>query len=89
MFYPDGRIRHEGGYLNGLRNGNWKYFYPDGKIEQQGDFMKDKPVGSWLWSYPNGSVWKEEEFINGLEDGMSVEYDSTGGIIAKGEYIEE
>ncbi len=88
LFYPDGRIRHEGGYLNGLRNGNWKYFYPDGKIEQQGDFVKDKPVGSWLWSYPNGSVWKEEEFINGLEDGMSVEYDSTGGVIAKGEYIE-
>lgn len=87
-FYADGSLKHEGDYRDGERTGNWIYYYPDGKVEQKGRFSYDKPEDTWTWLYPDGSTWKEEEFAGGLEDGLSVEYDSSGAIIAKGEYIE-
>jgi len=88
--YPDGKIKAEGDYKDGLQVGEWKFYYPDGKLEQDGKFTsKGKYHGTWKWYYESGQLMREEEFDNGLKDGMHTEYDENGKIIEEGEYIKD
>ena len=87
-FYQDGSLMHEGNYVDDMRTGQWTFYFPNGSIEQQGRYRLDEPEDMWIWFYPDGSTWREEEYLNGLLDGPSVEYDSLGTVIAKGEYVD-
>jgi hypothetical protein len=51
--------------------------------EQKGRFNRGRYQGIWNWYYPNGNIWREESYFNGREDGMFVEYDEQGNILAK------
>ncbi len=86
-FYPSGKIRAKGTYVNSKRSGTWTYFFPNGGIEQKGKFERDRYRGIWNWFYPNGNIWREESYFNGREDGTFVEYDPEGKILTRGNYI--
>lgn len=86
LFYPDGKIRAQGKYVDGLREGNWTYFFTNGKTEQSGIYKMDWPTGSWKWYYFNGQLHREDMYRNGKEDGTSVEYDTLGVVINEGEF---
>jgi len=87
-FYASNKLRSEGEYLNGQRIGSWIFYYEDGKEEQQGSYHKGKPDGDWKWTYPNGNTWREEVFYEGLEEGLAIEYNDTGKVVSKGEYLD-
>lgn len=87
-YYDTGELRSEGKYEDGVRVGDWKYYYKNGKTEQKGKYVKGKPEGDWRWFHENGNPWREEVYFKGREDGASVEYNDTGLVVAKGEYIE-
>jgi antitoxin component YwqK of YwqJK toxin-antitoxin module len=86
-FYETGELKSEGNYKNGLREGEWVFYYRDGKEEQRGSYYKGKPDGEWKWIYNNGQTWREESFIEGYEEGLAIEYNDTGKVVAKGNYM--
>lgn len=87
-YYPDGKVKSQGTYVEGKKDGKWVYYYPDGKKEQEGKFKNNVLSGQWLWYYHNGQLKKEEYFNSkGLHEGTLVEYDSLGNELARGEYF--
>ena len=89
-FYPDGKLKAEGTYNNGIQTGEWKYYYPGGKLEQTGKFSAaGKFYGTWKWFYESGQLMREEEYTNGLKDGMHTEYDENGKVVEEGEYTND
>ncbi|MFY9307872.1 MAG: hypothetical protein WAQ28_02365 [Bacteroidia bacterium] len=88
-FYPDGKLKSQGEYLNSKRIGEWVFYHPNGKVEQKGVYdKKGKAQGVWKWFYESGNILLEENYRNGLVDGMMTEYSDTGKVITKGEYID-
>jgi antitoxin component YwqK of YwqJK toxin-antitoxin module len=86
-FYETGELRSEGKYKDGGREGDWVFYYRDGKEEQRGAYHKGKPDGDWKWIYDNGQIWREEIFYDGLEEGLAIEYNDTGKVVSKGDYL--
>ena len=87
QFYPDGAVRAEGAYEDGVRVGDWTFYFPNGKVEQKGKYVKGFPQGEWKWYHPNGVLAREEFYRRGKEDGESFEYDTEGKIVTKGNYV--
>lgn len=40
-FYPDGKIRREGNYLDGIKIGEWKSYYQNGKLNSINNYKKN------------------------------------------------
>lgn len=88
-FYPDGKIKSEGGYANGNRVGEWIFYYPKGAVEQKGSYNNaGKPNGKWQWFYSSGQLLREENYRDGLRDGTLTEFSPEGNIIAQGDFID-
>jgi len=88
LYYPEGGVRSEGTYVDGLKEGPWMFYFKTGKVEQKGAYKADLPVGNWNWYYANGAIHRDETYRRGKEDGHAVEYDSTGFVINEGDYID-
>ncbi len=86
--YETGELKAEGNFKDGRRTGEWLFYYPDKKMEQRGRYSSDKPTGDWKWYFPNGKLWREEIYELGKEEGSFTEYDTSGTVILKGQYIE-
>ena len=43
--------------------------------------------GEWKWIHRNGTTWREEIFYDGLEEGLAIEYNDTGKVVSKGNYL--
>ena len=86
-FYEKSELRSEGAYKNGIREGRWMFYYRDGNEEQRGEYHKGKPVGDWKWTYSSGQTWRTEGFYDGLEEGVAIEYNDTGKVVTKGNYL--
>lgn len=88
-YYADSTLRADGEYAEGQRIGEWKFYYKNGQKEQVGKYgYNEKPEGRWIWLYENGNIWREEFFQNGLEEGLMTEYDDTGKVVTKGEFVD-
>jgi antitoxin component YwqK of YwqJK toxin-antitoxin module len=80
IFYDDkGKIALEINYLGGKKNGIRKTYREDEIIEE--NFKNDIKEGLTSYYYPDGLTKKEVMFRNGLEDGLSREFDTDGRII--------
>ncbi len=89
-FYEDGNaIESKGNYANGQKVGQWKYFNEDTSLKQKGHYNNNGfQNGKWFWYYEDGALQKTENFRNGKRDGLTVEYDREGNVIAKGQYVD-
>ena len=87
-YYDTGELRSEGSYKDDRREAEWVFFYRDGKEEQRGAYRKGLPDGDWRWLHRNGQLWREEVFYEGREDGISIEYNDTGAVVSRGQYID-
>jgi len=87
-YYPSGKTKAIGAYLNNRMNGQWTYYFENQRIEQKGNFIRGRFDGEWIWNYPDGTIWREETFFNGKEDGYSRENDSSGNIISEGNFTD-
>ncbi len=87
-YYPDGKLKAEGGYENGKQVGEWKFYFENGKIEQTGKYNKQgKLEGIWKWYFEGGQLSREESYHNAVRDGLLTEYDETGKLIEEGEFV--
>jgi len=88
-FYFDSKqVKMDGIYVEGKKEGEWKFYYQSGKIEQKGNYKNGKPEGVWKWYYESGNLLREEEFRNGKEEGYIKEYSDSVDVILNGSYID-
>lgn len=88
-YYDDGKLYAEGKYEKDVRIGQWKFYHKNGVLRQEGSYnSKGQPEGDWFWYYENSNILREETYYLGLLDGIMVEYDEDGRVIAQGEFIE-
>lgn len=53
-----------GTYLEGKKNGEFKFNYPNGKVKSRIFFSNNMPEGKWSYFYLSGNPWLEIEFKN-------------------------
>lgn len=88
-FYPNGIIKSEGYYTNGLKNGIFKTFdkegnlldiqkYKDGELETGAEAAVILDIRNTY--YPDGSVQSTGGYVDGKKEGMHRQYSTTGEI---------
>jgi antitoxin component YwqK of YwqJK toxin-antitoxin module len=79
-FYDDtGKLKMEINYLAGKKNGFRKTYRDDEILEEY--IVDDVKQGETNWYYPDGTLKKKVIFIDGLEEGMAMEYAEDGRTI--------
>jgi uncharacterized protein len=96
IYYPTGKLKGEGDYLNNKHIGAWIYYYPSGDIEQKGKYDTDgRAQNTWEWYYAKqgktyskvGPIKRTEHYINGKLEGEMIEYNDTGAVVTTGHYL--
>ncbi len=79
MWWPDGRLRSTGSFLEGKRTGHWWFWTSEGTLDREGLFLDGVEEGYWLIYRPDGTISSEGTMRNGGRDGMWVTYDDATG----------
>ncbi|MFZ4741569.1 MAG: toxin-antitoxin system YwqK family antitoxin [Bacteroidales bacterium] len=88
-FYDNGAKKSDGKYKDNKKIGDWKFFYKNGNTEQEGMYNnKGNAQGEWKWYFNNGNELLTQNFQDGIEEGLLMEYNDTGKVITKGEFLE-
>ena len=79
-YYESGKIRKEGTYDNGHKDGQWVVCYADGGIEYKGEYKNGKKHGKWVGYFASGELRYEGCFENDKSVGRWVEYYRDGKV---------
>lgn len=82
-FYPNGNIKREVSFKNGVQHGLGSSYLPDGKLLMRGNLINGLQDGVWKKFYPNGNVEIKLTFENGNREGLKEVFDETGKIKSK------
>ena len=66
--HPNGKVKVEGTYRNGMKTGKWVYYWSDGAKQTEAHYTKDEPSGTWTYfdkrgkaigrgTYKDGKMW--------------------------------
>lgn len=62
FYHDNGKIMHEGNYIDGKASGIWKSYDEDGKLIAEGTFENGKKVG--LWNFYSNDIHSEVIYNN-------------------------
>ena len=82
-FYPNGNIKREVSFKNGVQHGLGSSYFPDGKLLMRGNLINGLQDGVWKKFYPNGNVEIKLTFKEGNREGLKEVFDEIGEIISK------
>lgn len=83
FFYPDGSLRMEGEYKEGLKHGKWISFYNNGNNWSEGFYKLGINDGKTITWHENGQKYYEGSYADGKRSGVWKFWDE------KGEFIKE
>ena len=78
-----GRMRFEGAYVNGMRNGMGKEY--NGELIFEGEYLNGMRNGKGK-EYDRGKAIFEGQYLFGMKNGKGKEYDRFGNVLFEGEY---
>ena len=61
-YYPNGRMKFTGWYLDGEMHGEWQWYRTDGSVMRTGAFDRGRQIGVWRTFDRAGRVVKETAF---------------------------
>jgi antitoxin component YwqK of YwqJK toxin-antitoxin module len=61
-YFPNGKVKFTGFYLDGEMHGEWQWFRTDGSVMRTGQFDRGNQVGTWRTYDRSGAVVKETDF---------------------------
>jgi len=73
----NGKLKFEGEYLNGKRNGQGKEYYDNDKLEYEGEYINGKRSGKGKEFHFNGKLKFDGEYLNGKKL-IGIIYDENG-----------
>lgn len=86
QFYPDGKLKMEGGYENDQREGMWRSWYSNGNLWSEGEFSNGKGNGIRKVYYENGQLRYRGFYTDDKKSGEWEFYDENGKLIRKENY---
>ena len=60
-YHPDGKLRSEGMYVNGVEQGEWRDYWPNGQLAAVGVYADGKEEG--VWRFWDGSGHPEPDIL--------------------------
>ena len=82
------KIKYEGEYLNGKRNGKGKEYNYKGILKFEGEYLNGERNGKGKEYYSNGQLEFDGEYLNGKRwNGKGKEYNYDDEIEFEGEYL--
>ncbi len=70
--------REEGEYVEGIKEGVWKFFYPNNQLLYQGKYVDDTPDEKHEWYYSNGMLKISGNYAMGVREGEWKYFDEAG-----------
>lgn len=86
FFYPDGQLRMEGEYKEGVKDGHWISFYNNGNKWSEGYYTKGINNGKTITWHENGQKYYEGSYDNGKRSGIWKFWDENGEFIKEINY---
>ena len=83
-FFPDGSLREEGLFSNGLREGKWNSWFPNRSIRSHRNYHQGKLHGLQQVYYSSGQLWLEYGMANGEYEGPHKTWYEDGELKASG-----
>lgn len=65
IFFPDGKLRVSGKYIDGKRSGNWKQWYNSGKLQSDVNYRMDTLEGNYNTWFESGAKEFEAKMLKG------------------------
>ncbi len=78
QFYPSGKIKTEGIFLEGIQEGKMTAYYENGNIAELGMFHKDEKIGAFYYNYSDSTPMKKS-FYDSSGNEFVVSYYSKNG----------
>jgi antitoxin component YwqK of YwqJK toxin-antitoxin module len=78
QYYSNGKIKVEGEYEEGKKNGQWIFYYESGIIWSQGFFKQGLSTGKTKVFHENGQLFYEGEYVEGKKQGNWSFYNEEG-----------
>ncbi len=85
-FYPDGRAKIEGAYLDGAADGHWVFWGPDGRKREEGGFRQGREEGPWTRWWANGQPQEVGTYRDGIRQGRWSFWHGNGQKAREGAY---
>jgi antitoxin component YwqK of YwqJK toxin-antitoxin module len=82
----NGKLKNEGHYLNGQKEGLWKSWYMNGQLGSEGDYSNGQKEGPWKVWYANGQLLCEGLYSNGKPEGEWKRWYTNGQLFYEGHY---
>ncbi len=83
-FHIDGSVKIEGGFVNDMFDGDWKFYDERGVLVGEGKF--ENGTGSVSSYYPTGELERITHFANNQKDGKETFYTTSGQIYKEIEF---
>ena len=85
-FYEDGKLKMEGDFLDGKREGEWQAYFDNGQLQSEGFFKANKRIGVAKVYYPNSKLRYEGQYENDKEVGHWKFYNEQGQLIKEQDF---
>jgi len=69
-YYPSGKLKSEGSYVKGIKEGIHKKYYESGQLWQGRNYINGKKEGIQKYYYKSGELKEEIYIINGKRKGV-------------------
>ncbi|MBX7117139.1 MAG: hypothetical protein K1X64_22675, partial [Myxococcaceae bacterium] len=86
QWFPDGTLRSEENYSNGLLEGPSKEFGPDGSLLVTGQYARGRVVGEWKRYWRQKQLRWSGAFVDGKKDGKWMYWTQSGQLRASVEW---
>jgi antitoxin component YwqK of YwqJK toxin-antitoxin module len=86
VYYPNGKVRVEGRYNQGSRQGAWKYYSPEGKLNSVNYYLNDESEGIDSVFYENGALEITVPYVSDDRHGWLCKYAPGGELMYKLHY---
>lgn len=86
QFYPNGVVKAEGMYQNGLQSGLWKFYHENGLPKVECQYFKGRMNGAYKSYDSDGRIAKEGQMANGIPVGLWKEFYGSGQPKSTGHY---
>jgi len=82
-YHANGKVKEEGTFLNGKRNGNWTQYNDMGQMNSIASYLQDNKHGKWIVWDESGQKRFEMYYNNGDRVGTWKMWDANGELTTK------
>ena len=96
-YHPNGSLETEGRYVQGQREGVFKWYHSNGELIDLKNYRDDRQLnatgspeeGMVTWNYPDGSRYSERTYKDGKLNGVVRIYRNDGTLIKERNYFDD